>query len=112
MKKLLLAGVAVLLLSAGALGFNLADRMENDSYMQCGEIWFYKLPNGEMRSNMGYGTLPITIKNNEVYLGDKLCVFRVFSCTTLPQKANEKGSPIRCRCAVNALSICGRICLL
>jgi hypothetical protein len=87
MKKLLLAGIAALLLATGtAQAFNLADRMENDSYVQCGEIWFYKLPNGEMRSNMGYGTLPITVKDNEVYLGDKLCVFRVFSCTTLPQK--------------------------
>jgi hypothetical protein len=87
MKTLLLSGIAALFLATGAAqGFNLADRMENDSYMQCGEIWFYKLPNGEMRSNMDYGTLPITIKNNEVYLGDKLCVFRVFSCTTLPQK--------------------------
>ena len=84
----LLASVAALFLATGtAYALNITDYMSNDSYMQCGEYWIYKLPNGEMRSNIAEKKpLPIMVKNGEIFLDDKLCVFRAFSCTTQPLK--------------------------
>lgn len=91
MKKLLLTGIAALLLATGtAHAWNVIDKMANDSYVQCGELWTYKLPNGEIRSNMGEEgekrPLSAMIKDGELFIDGKLCVFRTFSCTAQPLK--------------------------
>jgi len=44
--------------------------------MQCGDIKVRKLPNGKLESNMPEGaTLPIEVKDNEIFLNGKQCAF-------------------------------------